>query len=122
MIEGEGIADGTYIDEIYYNGDSIEFDSITYEVPVIKLSAVATATKVAAQLFIGVTIGMQPTIAKGIQYLINSTSTAIPTNALASRSLGPSSKSFATSDQNIDNKYGMPAWFIKSLPVYQGGH
>lgn len=122
LIEGEGIPAETYIDEIYYNGGSVEFDDVTYEVPVIKLSVVATETNTAAQLFIGVTIGMQTTIAKGIQYLINSTSTSLPTNSLASKSILGVSKSFASKDQEIDNKYGMPAWFVKAFPQYQGGH
>ncbi len=122
LIEGDNIPDETYIDEIYYNGYSVEFDSVTYSVPVLKLSAVPTATTAGNQMFIGVTIGMQPTIAKGIQYLINSTSTTLPTNALASKTIGKTSKSFGSSDQEIDNKYGMPAWFVKALPQYQGGH
>lgn len=122
LIEGEGIPAETYIDEIYYNGGSVEFDDITYTVPVIKLSVAATGTKNGAQLFIGVTIGMQTTIAKGIQYLINQTSTSLPSNSLASRSILGTSKSFAAKDQEIDNKFGMPAWFVKAFPQYQGGH
>lgn len=122
LIEGEGIPAETYIDEIYYNGHSVEFDGVTYSIPVIKLSAVATETNTSAQLFIGVTIGMQTTIAKGIQYLINSTSTTLPTNSLASRSIGPTSKSFGAKDQEIDNRYGMPAWFVKAFTQFQGGH
>jgi hypothetical protein len=122
LIEGSGIPAEAYIDEIYYNGGSVEFDDISYSVPVIKLSIAPTETKTGNQMFIGVTIGMQPTIAKGVQYLINSTSTSLPTNSLASRTLGPSSKSFSAKDQEIDNKYGMPAWFVKSFTQYQGGH
>jgi len=122
LIEGEGIPAETYIDEIYYNSGSIEFDGVTYSVPVIKLSVVPTETNVSAQLFIGVTIGMQTTIAKGIQYLINQTSTSLPSNSLASKSILGVSKSFAGKDQEIDNKYGMPSWFVKAFPQYQGGH
>lgn len=122
LIEGEGIPDESYIDEIYYNGGSVELGGKSYSVPVIKLSVVATETKLGAQLFVGIIIGLQPTIAKGIQYLINSTSTSLPTNSLASRSLGPSAKSFGAKDQELDNKSGMPAWFVKAFPQYQGGH
>lgn len=122
LIEGSGIPAEAYIDEIYYNGGSVEFDDISYSVPVIKLSIAPTETKTGNQMFIGVTIGLQTTIAKGVQYLINSTSTSLPTNSLASRAIGPTSKSFAAKDQEIDNKYGMPAWFVKAFPQYQGGH
>ena len=120
LIEGDGIPADTYIDEVYYNGGTVTFNDVEYSVPVIKLSVVPTAD--GSQLFIGVTIGMQTTIAKGIQFLINGTSTTLPSNSLASRSLGPSSKSFAGKDQEIDNKFGMPAWFVKAFPQYQGGH
>ena len=86
------------------------------------MSANATDTTDTSRIYLGINIAYQDIIAKGIQYLINGTSTAIPTNSLASRSLGPSSKSFSASDQKIDNKYGMPAWFVKALPKYQSGH
>lgn len=122
LIEGEGIPENAYIDEIYYNGGSVELNGKSYSVPVIKLSIAATETKTGAQLFLGIIIGLQPTIAKGIQYLINSTSTSLPSNSLASRSLGPSAKSFSSKDQEIDNVSGMPAWFNKAFPKYQGGH
>lgn len=122
LIEGTGIPADTYIDEIYYNGGTVTFNDVSYSVPVIKLSVVPTETNGGNQMFLGVTIGMQTTIAKGIQYLINQTSTTLPTNSLASRSIGPSTKSFSSIDQAIDNKSGMPAWFVKAFPVYQGGH
>lgn len=122
LIEGDGIPAEAYIDEIYYNGGSVELGGDTFTVPVIKLSSAATATTAGNQMFIGITIGLQPTVAKGIQYLINQTSTSLPSNSLASRTIGPSSKSFAAKDQEIDNRYGMPAWFVKAFPQYQGGH
>lgn len=122
LIEGEGIPAECYIDEIYYNGGSVELGGATYSVPVIKLSEAATADQNSQQLFIGITIGLQSTVAKGIQYLINGTSTSLPTNSLASKSILGVSKSFGSKDQDIDNKYGMPAWFVKAFPVYQGGH
>jgi hypothetical protein len=122
LIEGTGIPAEAYIDEIYYNGGSVIFDDVTYSVPVIKLSVVPTETKTGNQMFVGITIGMQTTIAKGIQFLINTTSTSLPTNSLASRTIGPSSKSFGAKDQEIDNKYGMPAWFVKAFTQFQGGH
>ena len=120
LIEGTGFPAETYIDEIYYNGGTVTFDDVEYSVPVIKLSVVPTED--GSQLFIGVTIGMQTTIAKGIQYLINQTSTTLPSNSLSSKSILGVSKSFAGKDQEIDNKYGMPAWFVKAFPQYQGGH
>jgi len=121
QIEGEGIPAETYIDEVYYNGDLITDSSVNYAVPTIKLSANATATNAGLRMYLGMNIAYQTTVAKGIQYLINGTTTAIPTNSLSSRSLGPSSKSFSTVDQKIDNRYGMPAWFVKAFPKYMSG-
>ena len=122
LIEGEGIPAECYVEEVYYDCDSVEFSGKTYNTPVIKLSSDATATNVSAQLFLGIPVGYQDIIASGIQYLINRTSTNLPSNSIASKSILGVSKSFASSDQEIDNKYGMPAWFVKALPKYQGGH
>jgi len=122
QIEAEGIPAETWIDEVYYNGDLTTDSSITYDVPCIKLSQNATETTAGLRIYIGMNIAYQATVAKGIQYLINGSTTAIPTNSLASRSIGPTSKSFSSSDQKIDNRYGMPAWFIKAFPKYHRGH
>lgn len=122
LVEGDGIPAETYIDEVFENGLSSSVVSGLFGIPVIKLSANATATSSGQFIFLGIHIGLQPTIAKGIQYLINKTSTTLPTNSLASRSIGPSSKSFGAKDQAIDNRFGMPAWFVKAFTQYQGGH
>lgn len=122
QIEGTGIPADTYIDEVYYNGNPFNDGTDDFAIPTIKLSANATETTESGIAYLGINIAYQPVIAKGIQYLINTTSTTLPTNALASRSLGPSSKSFAAEDQKMDNKYGMPAWFTKAFPRYVGGH
>lgn len=122
LIEGDGIPAESYIDEIYYNGGSVVFDDVTYSVPVIKLSVVPTETKTGNQMFLGIEIGLQSIIAKGVQYLMNTTSSSLPTNSLASRTIGPSSKSFSSKAQDKEGANGMPAWFNSAFTQYQGGH
>ena len=116
QLEGTGIPADAFIDEVYYNG---YIDSSGENIPYIKMSAVATEDVDFGQIYLGMNISYQPIIAKGIQYLINGTSTSLPSNSLSSKSIGVVSKSYSASDQKIDNKYGMPAWFVKSFPRYQ---
>lgn len=122
LLEGTGIAAETYIEEIFYDGNSVSRDSVSYETPVIKMSAVATSDSTDSQIFTGISIAYQDIIAKGIQYLINGTSTTLPTNSLSSKSIGPTSKSFSNKSQALDNRYGMPAWFVSAFPEYASGH
>jgi hypothetical protein len=122
LIEGTGIPADTHIDEVYYNGTAFNDGTDDFALPTIKLSNNATATSEDGFVYVGINIAYQMTIANGIQYLINGTNTSLPSNSLSSRSLGPSSKSFSTADQKIDNKYGMPAWFVKAFPKYMRGH
>ena len=122
LVSGSGIPDGTYIEEVFYNGD-VYSDGVTeFSVPVIQLSANATATGGAVRIYLGINIAYQSTIAKGIQYLINSTSAVLPGNSISSKSMLGVSVAYGSADQQMDNKYGMPAWFVKSFPQYQGGH
>ena len=120
LIEGEGIPADTYIDEVYFSGDIHEVSGVTYDVPILKLSNNATATATAERLLLGINQAYQDIIAKGIQYLITGTSTALPQNRLKSKSLPPLSVTYA--DSKIDPKTGMPDWFISSLPRYMSGH
>lgn len=122
LIDGEGIPADSYIEEVFYNGFSLEISGSTYAIPFLKINANTTETATGRQLFLGFNIGLQDIVANGIQFLINKTNTSLPSNSLASRNLGPSSKSFSQKDQEIDNKYGMPAWFVKGLPHFHGGH
>jgi len=120
LLEGTGIQDDTYIDDIIYNGGSYVADSVTNAVPVIKMSATATATASEQQVFLGINIAYQDIIAKGIQYLINGTSTAIPGALLKSESIG--TYSYTNADTKINTTYGMPQWFVDSFPRTASGH
>ena len=122
LISGTGILSDAYIEEIYYNGDLYDDGSTEFVVPTIKLSANATATTGATRIYLGINICYQDTIAKGIKYLITGTSETLPSNTVISKSFGVVSKTFSQSDSNIDNKFGLPAWFIKALPKYASGH
>jgi hypothetical protein len=115
QISGTGIAADTYIDEVYYNGST---GSTTSSVPYITMSADATATSAGETIYTGMNISYQPIVAKGIQYLINSTNSTLPTSGISSKSIGPVSVSYSASAQKIDNRYGMPAWFVGAFPKY----
>ena len=113
LITGDNIAADTYIDEVYMSGSTI---------PTIDLSAVATATEASIIITVGINIGLQPTIAKGIAWLIGEENQNTPLAGLLSRSIGPTRMSWSVSQSVIDGRSGMPSWFVKSFPVYMSGH
>ena len=121
LIEGEGIPADAYIVDITSSGTSVTISGTDYHVTYIELSAAATATQAGVLLTGGISIGYQDTIAKGIQYLINETSTALPETGIASESIGPVSVSYSAGSQKIDGKSGMPSWFVRGLPRFQRG-
>lgn len=119
LIEGDGIPADSYIEDMVYNGDIFEDGSGNqFSTPVIKLSANATATESNVRMFTGINIGLQDVIAKGIQYLINKTSTTVPGRTVTS----VGTVSYDSVDGKMDGKYGMPAWFVKAFPKYARGH
>lgn len=119
LVTGVGIPADTYIQNIVKQGtDSNTTITNTYESVYIELSANATASGVNIELTAGINIAYQDIIAKGVQYLINQTSTTIPATGLASESIGSYSYSLGQGDQKIDGKSGMPSWFVKGLPRY----
>jgi len=113
LIEGDNITAGSYIDEVYMSGTTV---------PTIDLSEAATATEASIVITVGINIGLQTTIAKGIAWLIDQENENIPGAGLLSKSLGPTRKSWSVSQSVIDGKYGMPSWFVKAFPVYMSGH
>lgn len=122
QISGDGIAADTYIDDVFYNGASVTFSSTDYGVPVIELSANATATDDNAQLFLGLNIGLQTTVAKGIMWLITQETITAPESGVSSKSIGSVSISYTTDSAKLDGKTGMPGWFVSAFPRYMGGH
>jgi hypothetical protein len=123
-IEGEGISSGTYIDEVYYNGQSVEFDGVSYSVPCVKLSDTATNTKVDNQCFTGIPIGFDIHIAKGVWWYTQQINTSIVDNTWTSKSIGKLSisKGGSQSDNQLDGKSGFPLWFVRGFPHYMGGY
>ena len=89
LVSGSGIPADSYIDDVFYNGCVYSDGVDDFNLPVIKLSANATATSGAVRIYLGINIGYQDTIAKGIQYLINGISTSLPENGVVSKSFGP---------------------------------
>jgi hypothetical protein len=119
-ITGTGIPDGTYIEEVFYNlpnGEINDQDNI----PQVTLSQAVTESVSGGTCYLGINIAYLPTIAAGVMWLID-TQTSNGSNSLSGKSMGPVSVQYSQADQQIDNRYGMPAWFVKALPVYHRGH
>ncbi len=121
-ISGEGVDSDTYIEEIYYNGPTVEFSGKTYNVPVIEMSNAATSTTASAQIFLGVNIALESIIAKAIFWQLGQINTSIRDESWVSKSMGPVSVSKSTLDSKVDGKSGMPLFLIKALPRGHGGH
>ncbi len=113
LIAGDNIPDETYINEVYME------DTIT---PTIDLSAVATGTDTNIILTIGINIGLQPIIAKGIQWLIEQENTTLPEMGWTSQRIGSVSIVRGVAQAEIDGRYGMPVWFVNAFPRYMSGH
>lgn len=117
QITGTGIDTGAYVSDIWPEGTATSDNA-----PQIEISSNATATNSGADLFLGFPIQFHDIVANGVWYLINGTSTTLPTNPATSESMGPASVSYSSADNKIDARYGMPAWFVKGLPKYARGH
>lgn len=127
LISGTGIPADTYIDEFFYNLAASDFDFPLSSpqrkgIPTITMSANATEDGSNITIFVGITIGLQTTVAKGIAWLIDEENESIPTAGLLSRSIGPTRLSYSVSQSKIDGRFGMPSWFVKAFPVYMSGH
>jgi len=121
LISGDGIPADSYINEITKNGTTLNITGLDYYVTYITISANCTATETGVIITGGISIGYQDVIAKGIQHLINQTNSKVSDSTWTSRSIGGVSVSRGTADVSMENKYGMPAWFVKGLPRYQRG-
>ncbi|MDA3939818.1 MAG: hypothetical protein PF693_10975 [Spirochaetia bacterium] len=122
LISGTGIPDGSYIGDFYYNLSTISDSLQTTKAPVINLSADATATGASVVMYLGISIGLQPTVAKGIQWLINQENTDEPGLGWTSKRMGPVSVVRGVAQAAIDGRYGMPVWFVNAFPSYMGIH
>ncbi len=116
QISGTGIPDNTYIEEVIQNNTTINNISMTG--PIVKMSANATASTSSGDMYLGINIAYQDIIAKGIWYAKSKTNMTLPGRTLSS----VGTVSFASEDNTIDGQYGMPSWFVKAFPQYQGGH
>lgn len=119
QLTGTGVPAGTYIEEIYYNGS--EHDGRI--IPIITMSEPATVSGLEA-VQLGIPLAYVPTIAKGVQWLIeqSSKSSSSEQGGIQSKRMGPVSVTYSDADSAIDGLTGMPAWFTKGLPRFHGGH
>lgn len=118
QITGSGIPTGAYITNIFMH--TAEFNNVTYEPPFIEISEIATETETSAELYFGFPIAYHPTVAKGVLWLIQQENQTIPSQKVKSKSLPPLSVTYDLNSK-IDNRSGMPEWFVSALPYYMGG-
>lgn len=114
-ITGTGVASGASVVTI------CDYSVGTVAAPVLEMSAPATSTAVSSCVF-GIPIQYEPTIAKGVMWLIANKSDNALARGWASRSMGPMSISLSSEQQRLDGASGMPVWFVQSFPRYHGGH
>jgi hypothetical protein len=116
QLEGTGIPSGTYITDLIPSANYMAL-----VIPRVELSSNATATG-QVSLWTGIPIDLQQVIAKGIWWLIQNDSTIIKDENWTSRSMGSLSVSRSDSDSKIDMISGMPLWFVKAFPRFQGAY
>lgn len=110
QVEGTGIPAGAFVTDVFSNG-----------LPTLRLSAACTATGQAV-VMTGIPTDLQTVIAQGIWYIISGDKTKATDESWTSRSMGPLSVSRGSGDANkIDGASGMPMWFIRAFPHFQGG-
>ncbi len=122
LVEGDGIPSDTYVEEVYYNGYSVDISGDTFTIPCIRLSNAATADNNNSQMFFGFNIAWQDTVAKGISWLISRENRITPGNPATSKRIGRGAVSYGANTERIDGIEGMDAWFVKALPAYHRGH
>ena len=115
LISGEGIPADAYIDEVYYNGYSVELGGDDKSIPTIELSEAADEDNNNAQILFGFNIGLQDTVAKGVNWLISQENRKNPSNPATAKKVGPANISYGSATEKIDQEYGMPAWFVKAF-------
>lgn len=116
QVTGTGIPTGAYIIDIFAEGTE---DNDNY--PMITISDNCTADTDGLEIYLGFPIGYLDIVAKGIWYLIDKTSTTLPTNPVASKRMGPVSVGYSNADNRLDGESGMPMWFVKGLPRFHRG-
>lgn len=113
QLEGDSLADLSYIDEVYYYGIS----NNGINIPSFKLNENATASG-NVYIYAGINISYLTVIAKGIMWLIDQANTTVNDTDWKSKRIGPLSLTRGDSSERLDGKSGMPSWFVKGLPRY----
>lgn len=119
-IEGTNIPTGAYIKNIYKSG-TVDLNNTVQDLVYIEISDAVTATASGVIATGGFNIAHHPTVAKGVWYLIGTTSTTIDKGDWISRNVGPLQISRSEMMAKLEGIGGMPAWFVQALPRWQGG-
>ena len=115
MIEGTGIPSGAYVSDVYSNG------KVRLGDPVIVMNANATASG-DVTIMTGIPVDLQTIIAQGAWWIVSSDQKIAKDESWTHRSMGPLSVSRTENDANkIDGASGMPMWFVRAFPSFQGG-
>ena len=101
-IEGTGIVSDSYITAVDKYSNTLT------------INANATASgEITAQ--VGFPIGLEPMVAKMVQWMIDQTNQTTNLKAIDSKTIGPVSVNFGSQDSDIDGRYGAPSWYVKSM-------
>lgn len=101
-IEGTGIVADSYITAVDKYSNTLT------------ISANATASgEITAQ--IGFPIGLEPMVAKMVQWMIDQTNQTTNLKSVDSKTIGPVSVNFGSQDSDIDGRYGAPSWYVKAM-------
>ena len=122
LLGGENIEIETYVEEFRYTINETITDHLEYNLPVITMSEPATATASGSILYLGIDIGLQPTIAKGIAWLIGQENQDSPELGWTSQRIGSVSVVRGVAQAAIDGRYGLPVWFVNAFPKYMSVH
>ena len=118
-VTGTGIPSGATVLDVF---EPMDIDgSLSTTLASIQISQNATADGSGVKLYLGFNEGFLPTVAKGINWLINQENTSDPSSGATSKRIGPANISYGGDTVKIDGKTGMPSWFVRAMPKYMRG-
>jgi hypothetical protein len=118
LLTGSGIPDDTYVEKVYKT--RVVAAGKTYDPGTVKISNAATSSG-DIDIEVGFNRAYHRTVAKLVWWMIQDQSIDLPQGAIASKSLGDISVTYAEAGNQVDAKFGVPQWAIRGLPRYGRG-
>lgn len=119
MITGPGIPDDTFVEAVYKR--RVVAGGVTYDPGTVLISNAATSSG-DVDVELGFNRAYHRTVAKLVWWMIQDQSTDTPQGAIASKSLGDISVTYADAGSQVDAQFGVPQWAIRGLPRYGRGY